>query len=601
MNNSASKPMQIYDADTGKILPEEQSRRITKSFPAHARIREVSPELNRLETRIYGLRDSNRTFFRKKPKPDTPEIQKLVDRYKALEAERDQLIAGCDVEQNTSAIIPKDIYDAPTPEFHARMKTEIEKERGSNPVCLGGLSHNYRYSDAHYSIVGPTGYGKTSLITMMIDSILSPEKGKHAPRHRAFIYDNKREMIPKLDSLGFELEDSVFLINPDDQRGRAWDVAKDFKGRSGAARLANLLVPEPNNAQTNPHFINIQRGLITSLVQHLQKSYAETNERWTLRDLLVILEDFEICHRLMCFDRSNERDFETTFGTPEKRTEQQMTNWGSVRSGTKKWDIIAIRWWEQGRQNGYFSIDDWYQSDRKQILVFSNGAENDDIRKPFREMFLSSLISKGLAGGHAGECDTWLFLDEFVAIADSHKMPQMMREGRSHGLRVVIGIQDEASLNTKFGPDDAASLLEQFGNRIYFGIKRGAKELSDSIGTYEADIVSISQSRGENWGLNDVGHSQQLTVQVSHGDRPFLPAHEISDLPKTGANRPITAFYRLVNGRRIVKASVPFETWTSPRFSGSPDVAGEEPVLSLDDQPYVWEKHDYLRVGFNFC
>ena len=95
-------------------------------------------------------------------------------------------------------------------------------------------------------------------------------------RHRAFVYDAKREFLPLLTEMWGK---ATHHMDPFDSRGHPWDMAADITTEADAAQLAGMLIPEEGNS-TQRYFPDAARDLLQAVLV----AFIETAPRqWTFR------------------------------------------------------------------------------------------------------------------------------------------------------------------------------------------------------------------------------------------------------------------------------------------------------------------------------
>ena len=116
----------------------------------------------------------------------------------------------------------------------------------------------------------------------MMESVL-PKIGTGVDT-RALIYDAKRDMIPILVGLG--MGENIISLHPFDERGCAWDMAKDITSPAAADQAATVLIPH-EKANSSPFFTDAARALMTGVMTVFIR---KCSEKWTFRDVIVALK-----------------------------------------------------------------------------------------------------------------------------------------------------------------------------------------------------------------------------------------------------------------------------------------------------------------------
>lgn len=118
-------------------------------------------------------------------------------------------------------------------------------------------------------------------------------------------------------------------------------------------------------------------------------------------------------------------------------------------------------------RNGTFSIHQWLKS--PSILVFSGTTSTDVPLARLNRTFLTELIEFLARRSDTREDITWIFLDEAASIGRQERFPTLLRECRSKGASVFLGIQDIPGFRAALGNDkEADSVLAQVKNLALF-------------------------------------------------------------------------------------------------------------------------------------
>ena len=131
----------------------------------------------------------------------------------------------------------------------------------------------------HFAAVGSTGSGKTTLLRLLMQDVV-PNIASGTDQ-RALIYDAKQDVMSMLK--GISPDTVVLTMNPFDERGVAWDIARDVTDPAVAIEMACTLIPEMSESQ--PFFADAARHLTYGVML----SFMQRGLPWTLADLLRAL------------------------------------------------------------------------------------------------------------------------------------------------------------------------------------------------------------------------------------------------------------------------------------------------------------------------
>lgn len=175
---------------------------------------------------------------------------------------------------------------------------KVQKNPDADPFSSGAPSHFFwamrdipiQDANQHFLVTGSPQSGKTITIRLLMQSII-PYIGR-GYRHRAFVYDAKREFLPLLTEMWGK---PPITMDPFDSRGHPWDMAADITTEADAAQLAGMLIPEEGNS-TQRYFPDAARDLLQAVLV----AFIETAPRqWTFRDVLLALENVDLLTRIV--------------------------------------------------------------------------------------------------------------------------------------------------------------------------------------------------------------------------------------------------------------------------------------------------------------
>lgn len=326
----------------------------------------------------------------------------------------------------------------------------------------------------HFLLMGKSGSGKTLTLTQLYASILPHIKPKTAERpkecERALIYDKKGDTLPilcRLKERGLIHPDiPIYFFNPQDARTHAWDVRADVnllplnQLDGHIHRIVANLFPRPEKSvETNSSFYRTKAAQIAKCILH---AFADADIRWTLRDVFAVLYKKEDRDKLLrshprgqialehCGDPDTARNLDATIST-------EITPHGELA------DLMQLAA-DRGRS---FSIHDWLT--RPSILVFSGTTNPDVPLAHLNRTFLTEFVECLTRRRDTYTDITWIFLDEAPSIGRQERFTAMLREGRSKGAAVFLGVQDIGGFRAALGDvNEAESVLAQIGNVAFF-------------------------------------------------------------------------------------------------------------------------------------
>jgi type IV secretory pathway TraG/TraD family ATPase VirD4 len=405
--------------------------------------------------------------------------------------------------------------------LHARTKQDPG-------IRVGDRIFPSRLACGHFAVVGATGSGKTLIQRLLLQSAL-PMIGQGLG-HRALIYDAKQDLLSLL--AGMKLRCPVSLLHPLDLRSAAWDMAQDITAPSSALQAATILIPE-TKGDANPFFTNAARHLLYGT---LLGCIARTPNRWTLRQVLLIVRDKERLKQALSAVPQTEvllQYFEhpTTF--------QNILS--TILTCTAPYEILAATWDKAEKK---ISLREWLQNES--ILVLGNDERNRAAIDTMNRLIfrrVSELILSGPELSPADQTRTWLFLDEAREAGRLEGLSRLLTQGRSKGAAVVLGFQDIAGLRDVYGANLADELIGQCNSKVFLRLNSpGTAEWASKIIGGEEVLESRAGSSRHRESARPLAGSEGNSVSHGIAQRPLVLPSELMALPETSPENGLTGF-----------------------------------------------------------
>jgi hypothetical protein len=325
------------------------------------------------------------------------------------------------------------------------------------------LSHR----EDNFLLMGTAGAGKTLSLTQLYASILPHITNTSS--ERALIYDKKGDTLPILGSLKKRglIHVPIYCFNPEDARSCAWNIYADVNRLhmnqldSHFHRIVSNLFPPPGkDAGKDASFF---RNKLIELAKHVLHGFAVANIQWSLRDVFAVLYNEEQRKKILaltprgqlalakCGDGDLRENIEASIAA-------DLTPYGELA------DLMQLA---AEKPDGEFAIHQWLT--QPSILVFSGTTNPDVPLARLNRTFLTELVECLTRRPDTRDDITWIFLDEAASIGRQDRFPTLLRECRSKGASVFLGVQDIASFRAALGhADDAEGLLAQIKNVAFF-------------------------------------------------------------------------------------------------------------------------------------
>ena len=353
----------------------------------------------------------------------------------------------------------------------------------------------------HMGLVGTTGSGKSTILRFLAEQAL-------ARGDKILLHDTKGDILA-----GFPT-DSFVLLAPHDQRGLAWDVARDVVTDQDARELSARLVPE----SSDPMWSGAARDIHTGIIVTLQRTKLLT---WSWQDLadaaflpmaelLTLLRDhYPTAARYIELDAATGAPTRTTHGI-------LITLWANVVGIV----MPLAKAWGHAPPERRISIAAWITDDTGALpktLVLQRSPRHPTLSTAWIGAVVESLanVAAGPDLPESASRRVFLFLDEFAQLGRMTGFRQLLEVGRSKGLACVLALQDIQQLIGLYGDADAKTILTLLGLKIVGKLPTGPSAVfvaDEFIGrrevVWQEQVRSTSRAMGAGQSVT-VNHSTQ--------------------------------------------------------------------------------------------
>lgn len=449
------------------------------------------------------------------------------------------------------------------------------------------------FLDAHFGLVGCPGSGKTLCIRMLIRAALAERgRGTHvAVRHRALVYDPKRDAVPMLTGLGFS-PDQIRVLNPFDARAYAWDMASDILDDAGARQLAAIIAPVPKDVR-EPFFVEAAQNLIHGVVRTFQSACPRA---WTLRDITEAVTSPARLRGVL--ERSPDGlDLAAMFLDQDPRTTGSIL--ATLVTRVSYYRTIAALWARLPKER-LVSLDRWMRVDGEPfILVLGTDKKHSESLDPINRVLFRRAAELVVSRHEEYPPDqSWFFVDEARVAGKLDGLPDLLLQGRSKSARVVLGFQDIEGMRDVYGREVANELLAMCGNLAFLRLQsnESAKWAADFAGQYMA--WQSSHTSGQNFG-RDFSYSSSTTDNLSF--IPSLLPSELRGLPPANLEDGIPGVFAVPSAgvwKGVIERAF-LETHLPEVYSDTtPTAPGFAPRDAADQERLPWKEDDERRLGF---
>lgn len=395
----------------------------------------------------------------------------------------------------------------------------------------------------HTAVIGATGTGKTIILKHLMSSVLPASVQEGTLRFRAVIYDPKRELYPFLNGLGISKQ-QIIVTHPFDARSAAWNLAQDFVEPAQIEELAEMIVPKSDSksvAPGNEFFESTSRIIFQDVIQGL---IAVRPHDWELRD---IVESISSLNRLKAILRKTPdgADSWNAYLSPLERDRHDRTALSihaSLMTYSRPFRSLAALWNHAERQ---FSLEQWHCSSG--IILLGADPSRDRTMQRVNQLLMKRASQLTLSRNEERPLDlTWFFLDEIREAGRLDGLRRLMTEGRSKGIRVVLGFQDIEGMYELYGEHQAEEMIGLCANRLVLHLDnpKTRKWASEFFG--EAEVVQPTKGFADTTGYTS---SSSDSTQYGLGLKANMLPIEFHNLPLGNPTDGVELFFS-VPGRR---------------------------------------------------
>jgi hypothetical protein len=377
-----------------------------------------------------------------------------------------------------------------------------------NYLYWGGHYIPFSAATQHFATIGTTGSGKSLLTNIALNCVL--DSIAPGSDHRIIIFDTKGEVLEILKGKNIRYT----LININDVRAAAWDIAADCNDYWKAEEIARILLPP--HGKSDPFWQNGARAIVSGLIL----AYIHQNfEDWGLHDVYNgAIADEKTLIRLLEGFPGNQALIDMVL-----RTEADKTKAGIKMQLFTELKRLAPAAAHSQHARKKISLQKFL--DEESVLVISQDLTAREISNPIiRAMFQRFVdfitASPDLTATRKNR-RTFVFLDESRFIGELPGLLDLVTTGRSKGACVWLSIQGVEGFRAVYGQHVAEEIL---GNCNFKTFLRApgpvtAKWASDLFGSVET--WETAPSSNYNAGALSFSASKQRYKREAFLDSEF--------------------------------------------------------------------------------
>jgi hypothetical protein len=230
----------------------------------------------------------------------------------------------------------------------------------------------------------------------------------------------------------------VIVFNPFDKRSVAWDVASDVRTHEQARHFAEALML-PAKVDGSRFFTDSACMIVAGVINSLNRTHSSN---WDLRRLIHLTANRRRLERVL-----SGSDLIDQFFSPPETFANIRNTIANCMAGLA---TIAALWKHAQRK---MSLKQWVSAGDS-ILVLGESA---DLQAPLQRMnrlACSMIFTSFLSEPESPRrCRLWFFCDDLRGAGRLDLLPALLN-GRSKGVRCVLGSQDIEGLNHGYGSEE---------------------------------------------------------------------------------------------------------------------------------------------------
>lgn len=355
-------------------------------------------------------------------------------------------------------------------------------ERGKQQVYIGAVPVPTESEGTHLALIGSTGSGKSVALRSVVSSF--KRRGD-----RIVAIDPDGDMYSRFAQPG------DVLLNPFDARAPGWSLFNEIRTDYDYERIALSVIP-PAPTPGDESWYGYARTMLAALMRKLALS-GDPNIRsvyaWGCTAPVKLLHKF-------------------LKGTP---AESQFVGDASRALGSTRYILGQQLEPHLRMPRGSSSLRDWLD-EGKGSLYITWTEETRVILKPIISTWADILAAHALSMPETRKVRAWFSYDELASLDKMSSIEDMLAKGRKHGFPVLAAFHSISQLRSRYGREDAQSLLSCFKSFAAFS---GAKAdhdtrefISQALGEHEVQRIRRTSTRGSRGSDSTVTETQKERV-----------------------------------------------------------------------------------------
>ena len=376
-------------------------------------------------------------------------------------------------------------------------RQEIKKVKGA-PV--GNIS---KFDDelecVHTMIYGSTGAGKTNIINQ-----LYKWQKLNRPNGRWIYNDVKRSECRK-----FYNPDTDLIFDFSDARSLNFNVFSLIKTQPDIKAMISSIIPR-NAQEKDPVWTNTSHDILEGIFYYCLKHNKKTN--LDVKELIK-LSPSDLAKKL-----KDVKNAEVAYGhlISGSQADNFMSNF---RSNASFFTSLP-----DGLIGNDLDIEAWLENkENTQSTIFIlNDTKNQELNSIRISVFIDSIVKTLLSMTQSKTRRIYFFIDEMGSLKKMDSIVQASSLGRSYGISLVMGAQDQLKLENIWGKELIASIVGSTTSKFILraGDATTAEVCSKIIGDVKYKVTSLNSSSGADAGSIKEGSSYSSNEKIENAIMP---------------------------------------------------------------------------------
>jgi hypothetical protein len=454
-------------------------------------------------------------------------------------------------------------------------KAALPSHTGSGPALVwSGFPLPLTQLEGHFLTIGKTGSGKSLLTYPAVASAV--RAAGQASDTRVVVFDPKGDMLPIVAAQGVPFR----LVNINDTRAWAWNIAQDCQSPDDARQLAANLVPQ-THATSDPFWVQGAQNVLAAIIMSLKTMCGDD---WGLPDLVnAATMDGSTLTQFLTVAPENQGTVNRIMRASSEKTRDGILM--QLGIATDALYLAASHQYHTPRDR-WLSLAEFMQE--SSVLLISMDLTAREASTPIMRAMFRRLVDYANALSDSRTRKTFIFLDECPFLGKLPGLHELLTFGRSKGTHCWITGQAIEQFRALYGEHQASAMEGScdFKALLKTNSQETARWACGLFGQYRAFEVTPSMQ----YGGQGVTHSEGMHKVI----RDRFITSDFLGLPQPGKREGLTFFLLspFTEGLRIHLSGSQVHSLQPDRA----DIPAQSPKPSRLKTFPLWDCNDLRRV-----